>query len=604
MSTRWRRKEGKKAAKASLKKHYWILVVLCLFASFLGMEYGTSFVAVRMQLPKNNANSIMTELLTDQEEAARSEVAEKEELIKEQDTNAYLGRSRGVLSSIVNSYSSGSFLISAAEAVQNMVGSGSLYMAIMIFGALVVYYFIWFFIKETYLIITRRIVLESRIYEKIPMRRFLYPVQTKKWAKMAWTMMVKACYTYLWSLTVIGGIIKKYSYSMVPYILAENPDIGANEAITLSRRMMKGHKWEYFVAEVSFLGWQCLNILTLGISGIFYSNPYKAATFGEFYTYVRTLAKENEISGVEKLCDHYLFQKPESDKVAAVYSDLSEFVDAHADVKVTAPKGILGILSNWFGILLFPSESVKTYEKERADQYRARQIQDILSGNVYPGRMAPAVMSHKVEHTTRILPTKSYTLLNLILMFFIISFIGWIWEVSLHLISDGVFVNRGTMHGPWLPIYGTGGVLILIVLKKLRENPAIEFIAAMTLCGCIEYYSAWNLARLHDGQKWWDYSGYFLNIHGRVCAEGLLVFGLGGLAIVYVLAPFLDNLLNKMNRKMLAAIAAILLIIYVGDKMYSAKYPNMGEGITTVSMYLEEERGQIGQGGVCGETMG
>ena len=63
-------------------------------------------------------------------------------------------------------------------------------------------------------------------------------------------MLVKYIYEFLWSLTVIGGIIKRYSYYMVPYIVAENPDISAKNAIRLSRKMMNGHKWECFVFEL------------------------------------------------------------------------------------------------------------------------------------------------------------------------------------------------------------------------------------------------------------------------------------------------------------------------------------------------------------------
>lgn len=584
-----KRKEWKKAAKANLKKHYWILVVVCLFASFMGVEFGMSFAAVHTQLPKNDAGNILSELVTDQEDAAEAEVAAKQEVIKENDTNAYLGRSRGVFSMLLNSYSSGSFILTAADAVQNIVGSGSLYIALMICGALVIYTFVWLFIKETYLVITRRIVLESRTYEKIPMQRFLYPIQTKKWGNIAWVMMVKSIYYYLWSLTGIGGLIKKYSYIMVPYILAENPNLKAKEAITLSRKMMKGHKWECFIAELSFFGWGFLDIITLGLSGIFYSNPYKAAFFGEYYTYLRDLAKNNAVPGAEKLCDAYLFDKPTKEAIMENYPELAEFVRAHQDEQIVEPKGFLGALSKWFGIVLFPSEQIQLYETQKVNKYRLQQCNELFSGIVYPGRMAPAPTFQNETHTSKLMPTKSYTLLNLIMMFFIFSFIGWIWEVSLHLITDGVFVNRGVLHGPWLPIYGTGGVLILLILKRLREKPGFEFISAVILCGCIEYYTAWHLELIHDGQKWWDYSGYFLNLHGRICAEGLLVFGLGGLAIVYLLAPFVDNLLMKVNRKLLFAIALVLLIIYAGDQMYSSKHPNMGEGITSVTMHPIEE---------------
>lgn len=577
------RKEWKKAAKANLRKHYWILVVLCMFASFLGIEYGMSFAVVHSQMPQVNTEEIFTDVVTDHENTAEEEVEASKAQIKKNDTNAYLGRSRGVFSMLLNSYSSGGFILSLSDAVRNIAGSGNGFIALMILGGLAVYCFVWLFVKETYLIIMRRIVLECRTYDKVTSQRFLYPIQTKRWGKMAWVMFVKAVYQYLWALTIIGGIIKGYSYSMVPYIMAENPTIGANEAITLSRNMMKGHKWEYFVADLSFIGWGILNLLTLGLSGIFYSNPYKAMFYGEFYTNVRQLAKDHNIQEADALRDTCLFEKPERHEIVKAYPDLVQFVEENDCRQAEEPTGILGFLSKYLGIVIVKSDEILNYERWKADSYKLQLSQEILDAKVYPARMAPAAAKHRVITTSNLLPTKSYTLLNLILMFFTFSMIGWLWEVSLHLISDGVFVNRGVLHGPWLPIYGTGGVLILIILKKLREKPAVEFIAAVILCGCVEYFTAWNLEMTHNGQKWWDYSGYFLNLHGRICAEGLLVFGLGGLAIVYLLAPFLDNLLRKANQKILIVIAVVLLVIYAGDQMYSSKHPNQGKGITSVT---------------------
>ena len=70
-----------------------------------------------------------------------------------------------------------------------------------------------------------------------------------------------------------------------------------------------------------------------------------------------------------------------------------------------------------------------------------------------------------------------------------------------------------------------------------------------------------------------------------------MVFGLGGLAIVYLLAPFLDNQLKKLNRKVLAVIGGILLVIFATDQIYSNKHPNMGEEITSISVESTTEAG-------------
>ena len=97
-------------------------------------------------------------------------------------------------------------------------------------------------------------------------------------------MFLRGLFLFLWSLLfIIPGIIKAYSYRMVPYILADNPDMKGMEAITLSRRMMDGQKWNAFVLDLSFIGWALLSALTLGLLGIFYVHPYRFCTNAELY---------------------------------------------------------------------------------------------------------------------------------------------------------------------------------------------------------------------------------------------------------------------------------------------------------------------------------
>ena len=74
---------------------------------------------------------------------------------------------------------------------------------------------------------------------------------------------------------------------MVPYILAENPNVEATEALKMSREMMQGNKWNAFVLDLSFLGWILLTICTCGILGIFYVNPYIYATDAELYQAIK-----------------------------------------------------------------------------------------------------------------------------------------------------------------------------------------------------------------------------------------------------------------------------------------------------------------------------
>ena len=165
------------------------------------------------------------------------------------------------------------------------------------------------------------------------------------------------------------------------------------------------------------------------------------------------------------------------------------------------------------------------------------------------------------------------------ILFFSFAFIGWLWEVIIHIIIDGRIVNRGALHGPWLPIYGYGSILILTLLYQMRKKPLLELLSIMVICGTIEYITSYFL-EITNGTRWWDYSGYFLNINGRICAEGLLVFGLGGILIVYVIAPLIDNHIRKIKPKILIPICLLLILVFTIDQIYSFPHPNTGKGIT------------------------
>ena len=106
--------------------------------------------------------------------------------------------------------------------------------------------------------------------------------------------LLRALYIILWALLfVIPGIIKAYSYAMTPFIMAENPEMTAKEAINASKVLMDGHKWELFCLDFSFIGWYLLCVPTLGI-GAFFLNPYTNAAYTAFYRHI-TYQPETEI---------------------------------------------------------------------------------------------------------------------------------------------------------------------------------------------------------------------------------------------------------------------------------------------------------------------
>lgn len=595
-----KRKEMKKRAKQVVKKHYWLLLILCLGMALFGTEFSSTLNFVRTERTemdsktKENKNAIqynsrlaLDDILNDAldghiDEAYRLANNLKLEEITQNSTvqkGIVLGRSRGVLADLVNNITSGYFLVVLLSAIESLGLSKNIIIALFIILSAIVLFLVWMFIKNVLQTILRRMFLECRLYDKVPFQRILFLAKVKKWCKVAVTLAMKVLFQTLWACTIIGGVIKRYSYYLVSYIVAENPDIGWKEAITISRKMMDGYKWECFKLEMSFLLWDIAGFLTLGISDLFYTNAYKIATYTEFYVQVRLLAKKNGVKGTELLNDLYLYEKADALTLDEAYIDVL-FMDYYLPKKTEHLNGIKGFMARNLGITLYPRKEELQLETMQFEDAKFRLMQDALTGKGYPSRLFPIPEKEKDIKAGHINYMRRYSPISLILIFFVFCVTGWVWEVSLHLVANGTFVNRGMLHGPWIPIYGAGSLLILTLLYRLRKKPILEFTAIVILAGIIEYMTSYYTEELFSGKKWWDYQGYFLNLDGRICAEGLLTFGIGGMILVYLIAPMLDNYLRKMKTQIAVPICVILLTLFMIDQVYSFINPNTGHGIT------------------------
>ena len=590
-----------------MKRHYVIFVAACLIAAFLAAEftgslnfstaqnYEETYEQAQSDLNGEGTYKIKTKvdnigwvdvirIMTEDNMQAGREMSReiRQNAIEDSENgNPMFGRTRGVLSNIVNQVSSGSIIVTAAAAIGSITGSDNLgVLLLIIIGALGIFIF-WFLIQNTFPVVIRRVFLEGMIYDRVTPQRFVFLLRVKKWMKASWIMFVKYVWYLLWCLTLVGIVVKHYSYFLVPYIAAENPDMTARQAVTLSRKMMKGHKWQCFVFELSFLGWEVLGALTMGLFNILYTNPYKVAAFTRYYAELRAEAIEKGIPGAELLYDNYLYEKAESYVIAAKYPDVIKVMEQPEDMaeKLT---GWRGFLARNFGILLLRREQERAYERHQADYVRVHSMIDDVQREAYPVRLYPVPEEERRKLVQSLIYMRHYSLWSLIVIFLSMSMFGWLWEVGMHLVSYGEFVNRGALHGPWLPIYGTGAVLILTVLNRFRKNPALEFGAMIVLCGFLEYMTSLVMEIVTGGTKWWDYSGYFLNLNGRICAEGLLVFGIGGLAIVYIIAPVIDDLTGRLNERKVMIVCTVLLVLFLADAVYSQIHPNTGEGVTDI----------------------
>ena len=105
---------------------------------------------------------------------------------------------------------------------------------------------------------------------------------------VAKTMFMRDLFVGLWTLVfVIPGIVKAYEYRLVDYILSETPDMDYKTALAESSKLMKGNKWNAFVLDLSFIGWNILDAMTCGILGVFFLNPYKMSTDAALYEAIK-----------------------------------------------------------------------------------------------------------------------------------------------------------------------------------------------------------------------------------------------------------------------------------------------------------------------------
>ena len=121
------------------------------------------------------------------------------------------------------------------------------------------------------------------MFEKAQIRELTYGFD-HSYKNIIHVMFFRDLHIFLWSLLfIIPGIVKSYEYRMIPYLLAEYPDMPKDDAFAISRYMMTGNKWKTFVLDLSFLLWIIGSACTLGLLGLFYGDPYMAQTGAVLY---------------------------------------------------------------------------------------------------------------------------------------------------------------------------------------------------------------------------------------------------------------------------------------------------------------------------------
>ena len=271
----WDRKELKQRGKAAFKANYWKCVLVALLLTLFAAGASTSASrSVNTTLNENNYNISLS--------GQGSEVVVNDQTFESiGDAVTAIGTAEGADAQAVAELADVANTIQNNPDAQKAIGImlaalGGVILVISIVGALL------------HLLVFNPLEVGCRGFftrnSEAPAELSEIKAGFHPYGRAVGAMFLRDLFICLWSLLfIIPGLIKLYSYRMVPYILADDPTIGGKDAITLSRQMMNGHKWNTFVLDLSFIGWELLSILTAGLVGLFYVKPYEAATGAELY---------------------------------------------------------------------------------------------------------------------------------------------------------------------------------------------------------------------------------------------------------------------------------------------------------------------------------
>ena len=350
-----------------------------------------------------------------------------------------------------------------------------------------------------------RYVMETRFSRDVPWRRMLAPFHLRNLLNILRVMVCYHLALTLWALTVVG-VYKIYQYGQVPYLVAENPQITWREAKRLSTRMTDGYKWKLFVAQLSYLHILLLRIVP--VVGLLVAVPLHEELNAELYF---TLRGNPALRGDELAARAFVEPTFGQPAYVTLPAEEQQAIDAHAPL----------------------------YVLEDLDVSRPRDVKGALP----------------------------YAVVDLIYIFFVFCFIGWAWEVGLHFFQYHEFVNRGTLYGPWIPIYGFGGAGMVILLDRYREQPVKLFAMGVALSAVLEYATSFVLDFMFNA-SYWSYNDMMFNVNGRICLAGLVAFGLGGLAGVYLAGPAVSRAVSKMPVSTRYLGAAALSAAFCADLVY------------------------------------
>lgn len=161
-----------------------------------------------------------------------------------------------------------------------------------------------------------------------------------------------------------------------------------------------------------------------------------------------------------------------------------------------------------------------------------------------------------------------YEIPQLLFLFFLFCNIGWVIESSIESLYNRTFVNRGFLKGPYIPIYGFGGMVILICCVPFRENGFLVYLVGVLSCTALEYFVGWIMETIFQKQ-FWDYSMLKFTYKNRISLIPSLFWGLLSLFMIYVLYELVDNLVTSIPMHFIIAYVTVFSVIMAIDIIIS-----------------------------------
>ena len=158
----------------------------------------------------------------------------------------------------------------------------------------------------------------------------------------------------------------------------------------------------------------------------------------------------------------------------------------------------------------------------------------------------------------------SYNFTQWLLIFYLYSFVGWVWESCYVSLKKARWVNRGFLNGPFLPIYGFGALTILLSTLAVRENLPLIFLFGMAAASVLEYFTGVGMEKIFP-VRYWDYSNQKFNLNGHICLTSSLAWGFFSVLLVRVIHPPVETAVLSIPATTAEVVTVVLSILVAGD---------------------------------------